>query len=81
MTGPTNRPPRRSALLRTTTVVGAAVPLCLAGWFGWQAVSHDAPAGATAATGTAGAGAAARAAPPATAPAPATAAVAESKHN
>ncbi|MFF3067230.1 N-acetylmuramoyl-L-alanine amidase [Kitasatospora sp. NPDC057936] len=72
MTGPTNRPPRRSALLRTTTVVGAAVPLCLAGWFGWQAVSHDAPAGATAATGTAVASAAPGAAPPSTAAAPST---------
>ncbi|MEU8511519.1 N-acetylmuramoyl-L-alanine amidase [Kitasatospora sp. NPDC048722] len=67
MTGPTNRPPRRSALLRTTTVVGAAVPLCLAGWFGWQAVSHDAPAGATTAAGTAVASAAPGAAPPSTA--------------
>ncbi|MCG6493318.1 N-acetylmuramoyl-L-alanine amidase [Kitasatospora sp. A2-31] len=45
--------PRRSLLLRTTTVVGVVVPLCLAGWLGWQAVDgHDradgaAPAGAT----------------------------------
>ncbi|MFD8084336.1 N-acetylmuramoyl-L-alanine amidase, partial [Kitasatospora sp. NPDC059722] len=71
MTGPTNRPPRRSALLRTTTVVGAAVPLCLAGWFGWQAVSHDAPAGATAATGTGAPRAAPRGAPPRRPPPPA----------
>ncbi|MEE1787786.1 N-acetylmuramoyl-L-alanine amidase [Streptomyces sp. SP17BM10] len=70
MTGPTNRPPRRSALLRTTTVVGAIVPLCLAGWFGWQAVSHDAPAGAAAASGTAAASATAGAPPPSTASAP-----------
>ncbi|MEV7027189.1 N-acetylmuramoyl-L-alanine amidase [Kitasatospora sp. NPDC093558] len=76
MTGPTNRPPRRSALLRATTVVGAAVPLCLAGWLGWQAVSHDSPAGATAAAGTAAASATPGAAPPSTpattAPAPST---------
>ncbi|MEV7772412.1 N-acetylmuramoyl-L-alanine amidase [Kitasatospora sp. NPDC086791] len=49
MTGATPRPPRRSALLRATTVVAAAVPLCTAGWFGWQALDRSGPAGATAA--------------------------------
>ncbi|MFJ2187881.1 N-acetylmuramoyl-L-alanine amidase [Kitasatospora sp. NPDC087861] len=53
MTGPTARPPRRSTLLRTTTVVGAAVPLCLAGWLGWQALDGSGPAGSTAAPTTA----------------------------
>ncbi|MFJ8474667.1 N-acetylmuramoyl-L-alanine amidase [Kitasatospora sp. NPDC094011] len=48
MTGQPSRPPRRSALLRTTTVVAAAVPLCTAGWFGWQALDHSSPAGAAA---------------------------------
>ncbi|WP_308129739.1 N-acetylmuramoyl-L-alanine amidase [Kitasatospora aureofaciens] len=55
MTGSTHRPHRRSALLRVTTVVGAAVPLCMAGWLGWQAVSGNAPAASTAATTTAAA--------------------------
>ncbi|MFD8707719.1 N-acetylmuramoyl-L-alanine amidase [Kitasatospora sp. NPDC059648] len=49
MTGPTSRPPRRSALLRATTVVAAVVPLCTAGWFGWRALDHSDPAAATAA--------------------------------
>ncbi|MFI9363474.1 N-acetylmuramoyl-L-alanine amidase [Kitasatospora sp. NPDC053057] len=48
MTGPTSRPPRRSALLRATTVVAAVVPLCTAGWFGWRALDHSDPAAATA---------------------------------
>ncbi|MFJ2778533.1 N-acetylmuramoyl-L-alanine amidase [Kitasatospora sp. NPDC087315] len=47
-TGPNGEPPRRSALLRATTVAGAVVPLCLAGWLGWRAVHHDTPAGAAA---------------------------------
>ncbi|MEV7599201.1 N-acetylmuramoyl-L-alanine amidase [Kitasatospora sp. NPDC089797] len=46
MTGQPSRPPRRSALLRTTTVVAAAVPLCTAGWFGWHALDDSGPAGA-----------------------------------
>ncbi|MGW2249935.1 N-acetylmuramoyl-L-alanine amidase [Kitasatospora sp. NPDC001660] len=70
MTGPTNRPPRRSVLLRATTVVGAAVPLCLAGWLSWQAVSHDAPAGGTAAPSAAAAGATPETPPPSTTAAP-----------
>ncbi|WP_327676561.1 N-acetylmuramoyl-L-alanine amidase [Kitasatospora sp. NBC_00458] len=42
-TGPTDPPDptaprRRSALLRTATVVGVLAPLGLAGWLGWQAV-------------------------------------------
>ncbi|MEU9041242.1 MULTISPECIES: N-acetylmuramoyl-L-alanine amidase [unclassified Kitasatospora] len=49
MTGTAPRPPRRSTLLRVTTVVAAAVPLCTAGWLGWQALDHSGPAGATAA--------------------------------
>ncbi|MFJ3787111.1 N-acetylmuramoyl-L-alanine amidase [Kitasatospora sp. NPDC090091] len=55
-----NDRPRRSLLLRTTTVVGVVVPLCLAGWLGWQAVGgHDradgtAPAGAAGTPGGAG---------------------------
>ncbi|MER7582863.1 N-acetylmuramoyl-L-alanine amidase [Kitasatospora sp. NPDC097691] len=49
MTGTAPRPPRRSTLLRVTTVVAAAVPLCTAGWFGWQALDRSGPAGATAA--------------------------------
>ncbi|MFF7988473.1 N-acetylmuramoyl-L-alanine amidase [Kitasatospora xanthocidica] len=49
MTGTTPRPPRRSTLLRVTTVVAAAVPLCTAGWLGWRALDHSDPAGATAA--------------------------------
>ncbi|WBP89085.1 N-acetylmuramoyl-L-alanine amidase [Kitasatospora cathayae] len=49
MTGPTSRPPRRSALLRATTVVAAVVPLCTAGWFGWRALDDSGPAGASAA--------------------------------
>ncbi|MFF2039085.1 N-acetylmuramoyl-L-alanine amidase [Kitasatospora sp. NPDC058170] len=47
--GPTRRadePPRRSALLRATTVAGALVPLCLVGWLGWQAVSDSGPSAA-----------------------------------
>ncbi|MFD8755473.1 N-acetylmuramoyl-L-alanine amidase [Kitasatospora sp. NPDC059577] len=53
MTGTAPRPPRRSTLLRVTTVVAAAVPLCTAGWFGWQALDHPDPAGATAAAASA----------------------------
>ncbi|MFJ8627191.1 N-acetylmuramoyl-L-alanine amidase [Kitasatospora sp. NPDC093550] len=53
MTGTAPRPPRRSTLLRVTTVVAAAVPLCTAGWFGWQALDHSDPAGATAAASAA----------------------------
>ncbi|MGW3041849.1 N-acetylmuramoyl-L-alanine amidase [Kitasatospora sp. NPDC001159] len=50
MTSSTSRPPRRrSALLRATTVVAAVVPLCTAGWLGWQALDDSGPAGATAA--------------------------------
>ncbi|MFE6056140.1 N-acetylmuramoyl-L-alanine amidase [Kitasatospora sp. NPDC056446] len=49
MTGTAPRPPRRSTLLRATTVAAAAVPLCTAGWFGWQALDRSGPAGATAA--------------------------------
>ncbi|MFI8458691.1 N-acetylmuramoyl-L-alanine amidase [Kitasatospora sp. NPDC085464] len=49
MTGTAPRPPRRSTLLRVTTVVAAAVPLCTAGWFGWQALDRSGPAGATSA--------------------------------
>lgn len=37
--GPHDEPPRRSRLLRATTLAGALVPLCLAGWLGWQAVA------------------------------------------
>ncbi|KJS58667.1 N-acetylmuramoyl-L-alanine amidase [Streptomyces rubellomurinus] len=48
MTGPTSRQPRRSALLRLTTVVAAVVPLCTAGWLGWQALDDSGPAGAPA---------------------------------
>ncbi|MER7756972.1 N-acetylmuramoyl-L-alanine amidase [Kitasatospora sp. NPDC097643] len=44
MTGTTPRPPRRSTLLRVTTVVGAAVPLCTAAWLGWQALDGPATA-------------------------------------
>ncbi|MFD9594727.1 N-acetylmuramoyl-L-alanine amidase [Kitasatospora sp. NPDC059973] len=36
---PHDEPPRRSRLLRTTTVAAVLVPLCLAGWLGWQAVA------------------------------------------
>ncbi|MFI5644239.1 N-acetylmuramoyl-L-alanine amidase [Kitasatospora sp. NPDC051705] len=46
MTGSASRPPRRSALLRVTTVVGAAVPLCMAGWLGWQALEGPTPVSA-----------------------------------
>ncbi|MEV7183390.1 N-acetylmuramoyl-L-alanine amidase [Kitasatospora sp. NPDC093102] len=53
MTGSTPRPPRRSALLRATTAAAVAVPLCTAGWFGWRALDHSGPAGATAAPATA----------------------------
>ncbi|GAB7183471.1 N-acetylmuramoyl-L-alanine amidase [Kitasatospora sp. Ki12] len=49
MTGTAPRPHRRSTLLRATTVVAAAVPLCTAGWLGWRALDHSGPAGATAA--------------------------------
>ncbi|MFF2659258.1 N-acetylmuramoyl-L-alanine amidase [Kitasatospora sp. NPDC058032] len=34
------RPRRRSALLRTVTVVGVLAPLGVAGWLGWQAVGN-----------------------------------------
>ncbi|MGW6915416.1 N-acetylmuramoyl-L-alanine amidase [Kitasatospora sp. NPDC054939] len=34
---PAPRGTRRSALLRSAAVAGAVVPLCLAGWLGWQA--------------------------------------------
>ncbi|MFJ1938446.1 MULTISPECIES: N-acetylmuramoyl-L-alanine amidase [unclassified Kitasatospora] len=56
MTGPNSRPPRRSTLLRATTAVGAAVPLCLAGWLGWQSLGHSAAVGGTAAPATSPAG-------------------------
>ncbi|WP_395296388.1 N-acetylmuramoyl-L-alanine amidase [Kitasatospora hibisci] len=87
-----NDRPRRSLLLRTTTVVGVVVPLCLAGWLGWQAVGgHDradgtAPAGAagtpsgTSGSGTAGpdgAGTGTAAAPPSSPAAPSAATPAE----
>ncbi|MFJ9694994.1 N-acetylmuramoyl-L-alanine amidase [Kitasatospora sp. NPDC101183] len=36
-------PPRRSPLLRATTVVAAVVPLCTAGWLGWRALDDPAP--------------------------------------
>ncbi|MFH9348372.1 N-acetylmuramoyl-L-alanine amidase [Kitasatospora sp. NPDC017646] len=73
MTGPISRPPRRSALLRATTVVAAVVPLCTAGWFGWRALDHSDPAAATTAATAAPPSAAAQsgAAPP-TGQAPAT---------
>nr|BFD90758.1 hypothetical protein KitaXyl93_21180 [Kitasatospora sp. Xyl93] len=64
MTGSAPRPPRRSALLRATTAAAVAVPLCTAGWFGWRALDHSDPAGASA-TATA---AAAPAGPATTAP-------------
>ncbi|MEU1284872.1 N-acetylmuramoyl-L-alanine amidase [Kitasatospora sp. NPDC005856] len=48
MTGSAARPPRRSALLRATTAAAVAVPLCTAGWFGWRALDHSGPTGATA---------------------------------
>ncbi|MFJ3215034.1 N-acetylmuramoyl-L-alanine amidase [Kitasatospora sp. NPDC086801] len=66
MTGPSSRPPRRSTLLRATTAVGAAVPLCLAGWLGWQSLGGSAPVGGAAAPATTPAG---TAAPGVTAPA------------
>ncbi|MGA5816306.1 N-acetylmuramoyl-L-alanine amidase [Kitasatospora sp. NPDC094028] len=47
MTGPTSRQPRRSALLRLTTVVAAVVPLCTAGWLGWRALDDSGPAATT----------------------------------
>ncbi|MBV2153759.1 N-acetylmuramoyl-L-alanine amidase [Kitasatospora sp. SUK 42] len=73
MTGPTSRPPRRSTLLRVTTVVAAAVPLCTAGWLGWQALDGSGPAGASASSnGTAQAGAQAATQSPATPGAPLT---------
>ncbi|MFJ9771693.1 N-acetylmuramoyl-L-alanine amidase [Kitasatospora sp. NPDC101157] len=72
MTGPTSRPPRRSALLRTTTVVAAVVPLCTAGWFGWRALDHSDPAAATAAATAAPSGAAQSGAAQSASPAPAT---------
>ncbi|MEV7925531.1 N-acetylmuramoyl-L-alanine amidase [Kitasatospora sp. NPDC088779] len=56
MTGPNSRPPRRSTLLRATTAVGAAVPLCLAGWLGWQSLGHSVAVGGTAAPATSPAG-------------------------
>ncbi|MER8104676.1 N-acetylmuramoyl-L-alanine amidase [Kitasatospora sp. NPDC094016] len=56
MTGPNARTPRRSTLLRATTAVGAAVPLCLAGWLGWQSLGHSAAVGGTAAPATSPAG-------------------------
>ncbi|MGV9269361.1 N-acetylmuramoyl-L-alanine amidase [Kitasatospora sp. NPDC003701] len=37
--GPHDEPPRRSRLLRASTVAAVLVPLCLAGWLGWQAVA------------------------------------------
>ncbi|MFI6155804.1 N-acetylmuramoyl-L-alanine amidase [Kitasatospora sp. NPDC051170] len=46
-------PPRRSALLRATTVVAAVVPLCTAGWLGWRAIDDPAPAATASATATA----------------------------
>ncbi|MFF4817443.1 N-acetylmuramoyl-L-alanine amidase [Kitasatospora sp. NPDC001309] len=49
MTGPTSPAPRRSALLRTATAVAVVVPLCTAGWFGWQALDGSGPVAATAA--------------------------------
>ncbi|MET8546593.1 N-acetylmuramoyl-L-alanine amidase [Kitasatospora sp. NPDC004799] len=49
MTGSAARPPRRSALLRAVTAAAVAVPLGTAGWFGWRALDHSDPAGATAA--------------------------------
>lgn len=52
MTGSAARPPRRSALLRATTAAAVVVPLCTAGWFGWRALDHSDPAGATAAPAT-----------------------------
>ncbi|MFE2728135.1 N-acetylmuramoyl-L-alanine amidase [Kitasatospora sp. NPDC059327] len=61
--GPQDEPPRRSRLLRTTTVAGAVVPLCLAGWLGWQAVADHGR------DGTAPARAAEAAAPPSGSPA------------
>ncbi|RKT18218.1 N-acetylmuramoyl-L-alanine amidase [Streptomyces sp. 1114.5] len=68
MTGTTSRPPRRSALLRVTTVVAAVVPLCTAGWLGWRALDDSGPAGATAATASATATAPAGTADPAATP-------------
>ncbi|MFD7578677.1 N-acetylmuramoyl-L-alanine amidase [Kitasatospora sp. NPDC059817] len=70
MTGPNSRPPRRSTLLRATTAVGAAVPLCLAGWLGWQSLGHSAAVGGTAAPATSPTGTATpgTATPEATAP-------------
>lgn len=62
-----DEPPRRSRLLRTTTVAGALVPLCLAGWLGWQAVAdHGRADDAAPSAHTAGA-----AAPPAPSASPA----------
>ncbi|MFJ9947730.1 N-acetylmuramoyl-L-alanine amidase [Kitasatospora sp. NPDC091207] len=49
--GPQDETPRRSRLLRTTTVAGAVVPLCLAGWLGWQAVADRGRDGTAAARG------------------------------
>ncbi|MFG3049611.1 N-acetylmuramoyl-L-alanine amidase [Kitasatospora sp. NPDC048239] len=83
--GPTRRadePPRRSTLLRATTAAAVLVPLSLAGWLGWQAVSSDSPsaapttraaeAAAPPAGSPTGSPAATTGTPPATAPATAT---------
>ncbi|MFE4518937.1 N-acetylmuramoyl-L-alanine amidase [Kitasatospora sp. NPDC056783] len=56
MPGSAPRPPRRSTLLRATTAAAVAVPLCTAGWFGWRALDHSDPTGATAAPAIASAG-------------------------
>ncbi|MFJ9440568.1 N-acetylmuramoyl-L-alanine amidase [Kitasatospora sp. NPDC101235] len=71
MTGSTPRPPRRSALLRATTAAAVAVPLCTAGWFGWRALDHSGPAGATAAPATTAAATAATTTPAPEQPSPA----------
>ncbi|MGW3179723.1 N-acetylmuramoyl-L-alanine amidase [Kitasatospora sp. NPDC001119] len=68
MTGTAPRPPRRSALLRATTAAAVAVPLCTAGWFGWRALDHSGPAGATAAPAASAPAASSPAADPASAP-------------